>query len=89
MDYGWYKKYLLPGFIAQSVLVAGGYFALQAAAMRLVGSALPVGDGTQGPLTAVIAVMAVLAFALVMIFQSTFVRPGGWLRDASFPPSIP
>ncbi len=25
MDYGWYKKYLLPGFIAQSVLVAGGY----------------------------------------------------------------
>jgi uncharacterized membrane protein YkvI len=25
MDYGWYKKYLLPGFIAQSVLIAGGY----------------------------------------------------------------
>lgn len=25
MNYGWYKKYLLPGFIAQSVLVAGGY----------------------------------------------------------------
>lgn len=25
MDYSWYKKYLLPGFIAQSVLIAGGY----------------------------------------------------------------
>ena len=25
MDYTWYKKYLLPGFIAQSVLIAGGY----------------------------------------------------------------
>lgn len=25
MEYGWYKKYLLPGFIAQSVLIAGGY----------------------------------------------------------------
>ena len=25
MNYGWYKKYLLPGFIAQSVLIAGGY----------------------------------------------------------------
>ena len=25
MNYDWYKKYLLPGFIAQSVLVAGGY----------------------------------------------------------------
>lgn len=25
MNYSWYKKYLLPGFIAQSVLVAGGY----------------------------------------------------------------
>jgi uncharacterized membrane protein YkvI len=25
MDYDWYKKYLLPGFIAQSVLIAGGY----------------------------------------------------------------
>ena len=48
--------------------------------MRLVGDALPVGDGTHGPLTAVIAVMAVLAFALVMIFQSTFVRPGGGPR---------
>ena len=23
MNYGWYKKYLLPGFIAQSVLIAG------------------------------------------------------------------
>lgn len=25
MDLSWYKKYLLPGFIAQSVVVAGGY----------------------------------------------------------------
>jgi len=25
MNYSWYKKYLLPGFIAQSVLIAGGY----------------------------------------------------------------
>jgi len=25
MDSSWYKKYLLPGFIAQSVVVAGGY----------------------------------------------------------------
>ncbi len=25
MNYGWYKKYLLPGFIAQSVLVAARY----------------------------------------------------------------
>ena len=25
MNYGWYRKYLLPGFVAQSVLVAGGY----------------------------------------------------------------
>jgi len=25
MDYSWYKKYLLPGFIMQSVLIAGGY----------------------------------------------------------------
>lgn len=25
MNYSWYKKYLLPGFVAQSVLVAGGY----------------------------------------------------------------
>ncbi len=25
MNYGWYRKYLLPGFIAQSVLIAGGY----------------------------------------------------------------
>lgn len=25
MNYDWYKKYLLPGFISQSVLIAGGY----------------------------------------------------------------
>lgn len=25
MEYDWYKKYLLPGFVAQSVLIAGGY----------------------------------------------------------------
>ncbi|NLK18934.1 MAG: hypothetical protein GX310_04000 [Synergistaceae bacterium] len=25
MNYSWYKKYLLPGFVAQSVLIAGGY----------------------------------------------------------------
>jgi uncharacterized membrane protein YkvI len=25
MNYDWYKKYLLPGFIAQSVMIAGGY----------------------------------------------------------------
>ncbi|WP_334139783.1 hypothetical protein [Thermovirga lienii] len=25
MNYSWYRKYLLPGFVAQSVIIAGGY----------------------------------------------------------------
>jgi NAD(P)H-quinone oxidoreductase subunit 5 len=74
------NAYVVARTLAVTALIAAGYFALQAGALRLVGSALPVGDGTHGPLTALIAVMAVLAFALVMIFQSTFVRPGGGPR---------
>jgi NAD(P)H-quinone oxidoreductase subunit 5 len=74
------NAYVVVRTLAVTVLVAGGYFALQAGALRLLAGTLPVGDGTHGPLTAMIAVMAVLAFALVMIFQSTFVRPGGGPR---------
>jgi NAD(P)H-quinone oxidoreductase subunit 5 len=74
------NAYVVGRNLAVTALVAAGYFALQAAAIRLFGGALPVGDGTHGPLTAVIAVAAVLAFALVMIFQSSFARPGSGPR---------
>jgi NAD(P)H-quinone oxidoreductase subunit 5 len=67
--------------LAVAALLAAGYFALQAGAMRLLGSALPTSDGTQGPLTAIIAVAAVLAFAVVMVFQSSFARPGAGARS--------
>jgi NAD(P)H-quinone oxidoreductase subunit 5 len=74
------NAYVVGRNIAVTALVAAGYFALQAGALRLFGGALPVGDGTHGPLTAVIAIAAVLAFALVMIFQSSFARPGSGPR---------
>jgi NAD(P)H-quinone oxidoreductase subunit 5 len=70
------NAYVVGRTLVVTALIAAGYFVLQAGAMRLVAGAVPTGDGTHGPLTPVIAVMAVLAFALVMIFQSTFARPG-------------
>jgi NAD(P)H-quinone oxidoreductase subunit 5 len=77
--------YVIIRVIALAVLVAAGYFALQAGMAALMAGTLAPNAGLRGPLTAGIALAVVGGFALLTIMQSTLVaaRSGStpeWLR---------
>lgn len=92
MNYGWYKKYLLPGFIAQSVLVAGGYGTGRELVEYFVQYG-PTGGLMGMGLTAVLwAVLFALSFEFARVFKAydyrTFFEKligKGWvIYEASF-----
>jgi NAD(P)H-quinone oxidoreductase subunit 5 len=62
--------------VALAGLVAAGWFGLQAGFAALMAGVLPAAAGPRGGLTLAIAVTIVIVFALVMVLQSRFVRPG-------------
>lgn len=69
MDSSWYKKYLLPGFIAQSVVVAGGY-GTGRELVEYFGNYGPTG-GLMG-MVFVTVVLWALVFAVSYEFARTF-----------------
>ena len=60
-----------------AIAVAVFYFALQAATQRLVSGSLPSGRPLDGTLDYLIAVMVVLSFAAVTVFQNQIARHSG------------
>ena len=70
MNYGWYKKYLLPGFIAQSVLVAGGYGTGRELAEYFLQYGPTGGVMGMGLTTVLWAVLFALSFEFARIFKA-------------------
>jgi uncharacterized membrane protein YkvI len=92
MDYGWYKKYLLPGFIAQSVLIAGGYGTGRELVEYFVQYGPTGGLMGMGLTTVLWAALFALSFEFARVFKAydyrTFfeklIGPGWMVYEAAF-----
>ncbi|NLH95454.1 MAG: hypothetical protein GX449_05280 [Synergistaceae bacterium] len=92
MDYSWYKKYLLPGFIAQSVLIAGGYGTGRELVEYFVQYGPTGGLMGMGLTTALWAALFALSFEFARAFKAydyrTFfeklIGPGWMVYEAAF-----
>jgi uncharacterized membrane protein YkvI len=92
MDYGWYKKYLLPGFIAQSVLIAGGYGTGRELVEYFVQYGPTGGLMGMGLTTVLWAALFALSFEFARVFKAydyrTFfeklIGPGWMIYEAAF-----
>ncbi|MHB2169326.1 NADH-quinone oxidoreductase subunit L [Alsobacter sp. R-9] len=75
--------YVVGRAMAMAAVVTTAYFALQAAAEWLTRASLPATAPLEGPLDLVIAVLAIVAFAALTVFQSQMARHAGeprWQR---------
>ncbi len=92
MDYDWYKKYLLPGFIAQSVLIAGGYGTGRELVEYFVQYGPTGGLMGMGLTTVLWAALFALSFEFARVFKAydyrTFfeklIGPGWMVYEAAF-----